>query len=314
MKSVRQVDNLSTSLQDKINLSSTTGLNCKHMPEAIPKLDRSDSEVIYQNKNNARLILGRDRPGNKLSGYGGAGHSNCGAISLVVGMGSGAESGLEADKFCNPNMVDDAAMIYISQKTDVDKNFGIVDGNVGSIEGKSAVAIKADSVRVIGRMGIQLVTSTDQKDSIGVPLDAVYGIDLIAGNTDQKYKPLGFPEELDFLQPIPKGDNLIRYLEGLSAKVDQLSNLLDSFMKIQQIFNNATASHIHPTHGTAAFSPGLTMEPFMLKAANPALNSLSANFVKGPNYSNRINISTLNLNYLTPTGPLYINSRHNRTT
>jgi len=314
MKSVRQVDNLSTSLQDKINLSSTTGLNGKHMPEAIPKYDRSDSEVLYQNKNNASIVLGRDRPGNKLSGYGGAGHSNCGSIDLVVGRMSAAPNGPEADKFCNPNMFDDAARIYISQKTDIDKNFGIVEGNVGSLEAKSAVAVKADSVRLIGRMGIKLVTGTDEKDSIGTDLSAVYGIDLIAGNTDQKYRPLGFPEEIDFLQPIPKGDNLVRYLEALSAKVDELSNLLDTFMKVQQVFNNLTANHTHPTLPTAPFSPGLTLAPPSLQIANPSLNSLSANFVKGPNYNNRINISTLNSNYLTAAGPLYINSRHNRTT
>ena len=259
MKSVRQVDNLSTSLQDKINLSSTTGLNGKHMPEAIPKYDRSDSEVLYQNKNNASIVLGRDRPGNKLSGYGGAGHSSCGAIDLVVGRMS-------------------------------------------------------DSVRLIGRMGIKLVTGTDEKDSIGTDLSAVYGIDLIAGNTDQKYKPLGFPEEIEILQPIPKGDNLVRYLKSLSAKVDELSNLLDSFMKVQQTFNNLTANHIHPTLPTAPFSPGLTMAPTSLQIANPSLGALSASFVKGPNYINRINISTLNSNYLTAAGPLYINSRHNRTT
>tara|TARA_R110002124_G_scaffold59208_1_gene163888 strand:+ start:2306 stop:3250 length:945 start_codon:yes stop_codon:yes gene_type:complete len=314
MKSVRQVDNLSTSLQDKINLSSTTGLNGKHMPEAIPKYDRSDSEVLYQNKNNASIVLGRDRPGNKLSGYGGAGHSSCGAIDLVVGRMSATLTGPEADKFCNPNMFDDAARIYISQKTDVDKNFGIVDGNVGSLEAKSAVAVKADSVRLIGRMGIKLVTGTDEKDSIGTDLSAVYGIDLIAGNTDQKYKPLGFPEEIEILQPIPKGDNLVRYLKSLSAKVDELSNLLDSFMKVQQTFNNLTANHIHPTLPTAPFSPGLTMAPTSLQIANPSLGALSASFVKGPNYINRINISTLNSNYLTAAGPLYINSRHNRTT
>ena len=314
MKSVRQVDNLSTTLQEKIDLSSTTGLNGKHMPEAIPKFDRSDSEVIYQNKNNASIVLGRDRPGNKLSGYGGAGHSNCGLIDLVVGRMSAVPNGPEGDKFCNPSMSDDAARIYISQKTDVDKNFGIVPGSVGNLEAKSAIAAKADSIRIIGRMGIKLVTGTDQKDSAGTDLSAVYGIDLIAGNADEKYTPTGFPGEISPLQPIPKGDNLVGYLEELSTRVDELSNILDTFMKIQQTFNDLTANHSHPTLPTAPYSPGLTLPSSALQLASPSLNSLSANFVKGPNYQNRVNISTLNSNYLTPQGPLYINSRHNRTT
>ena len=90
-------------------------------------------------------------------------------------------------------MSDDAARIYISQKTDVDKNFGIVPGSVGNLEAKSAIAAKADSIRIIGRMGIKLVTGTDQKDSAGTDLSAVYGLDLIAGNADEKYTPTGFP-------------------------------------------------------------------------------------------------------------------------
>ena len=313
MKSVRQVDNLSTTLQEKINLSSQIGLNGKHLPEAIPKYDRSDCEVIYQNKNNASIVLGRDRPGNKLSGYGGAGHSNCGSIDLVVGRMSGAPNGPEPDKFCNPDMSEDAARIYISQKTDVDKNFGIVAGNVGNIEAQSAVALKADAVRLVGRMGIKLVTGTDEKNSTGNELSSVYGIDLIAGNSDEKYTPLGFTEEISSLQPIPKGDNLVKYLEQLSTKVDQLSNIVDTFIQIQQTYNNMVANHVHSTLPTAPFSPGLTMPPTSLQIGNPSLNSLSANFVKGPNYQNRVNISTLNSNYLTPQGPLYINSRHNRT-
>ena len=31
-------------------------------------------------------------------------------------------------------------------------------------------------------------------------------------------KPLGFPEEIESLQPIPRSDNLVKYLKKLIAK------------------------------------------------------------------------------------------------
>ena len=37
-------------------------------------------------QNNARIIIGRDRNADITSGYGGRGHTMCGAIDLVVGL------------------------------------------------------------------------------------------------------------------------------------------------------------------------------------------------------------------------------------
>ena len=50
------------------------------------------------------------------------------------------------DVFVDPDFEIDAARVYISQKTDVDKNFKLPNGSMGSSEAKSSVALKADRV------------------------------------------------------------------------------------------------------------------------------------------------------------------------
>ena len=98
--------------------------------------------------------------------------------------------------YVDPNFTTDAARIYISQKTDVDKNFKLGAGQVGYGSAKSAVALKADGIRLVAREGIKLVTGMDAKNSQGGTNASVMGIDLIAGNND-----------LD-MQPFVKGENL----------------------------------------------------------------------------------------------------------
>ena len=101
--------------------------------------------------------------------------------------------------YADPNHRTDAAFVYISQKTDIDKNLALVDGHVGSPTGQSGVAIKADNVRMVARGGIKLVTGTDKKYSTdsslkkgGQACDAKdeYGIDLIGGNNDDYLQPM----------------------------------------------------------------------------------------------------------------------------
>ena len=115
----------------------------------------------------------------------------------------------------------DAARIYISQKTDVDRNFGLARGKVGSPTTKSGIAIKADGVRIVGREGIKLVTRTDRRNSQGGQVQSIVGIDLIAGNDDSD------------LQPMVKGDSLLSAMDRLVNYVDNLSGIVDSFLMSQ---------------------------------------------------------------------------------
>ena len=101
--------------------------------------------------NNAFIVIGNDRLGKPHHGCGGQGHTKCDMIDIVVGLGGYCapemrESEIEDEETgekrkvlkktkINPNPYLDAARIYLSQKTHVDKHFGI--GEFGQADEKN---------------------------------------------------------------------------------------------------------------------------------------------------------------------------------
>jgi len=280
--------------------------------EAVPNFLKSNSETVYSGQNNTWIILGRDRPSSRLSGYGGKGHTQAGTIDIVVGR---MASNPQADVYVDPNFEIDAARIYISQKTDVDKNFRLANGKMGSAEAKSAIALKADGIRIIAREGIKLVTGTDPKNSQGGIVDTTFGIDLIGRNlgdlnndkvlqihtTPEKQK-----EELSIagLQPIPKGINLAFALDQLTDHVDKLGGLMSAFLKSQMGYNAmlGTYFHISPFFGMPttpseiAASSAIETNMALMQDCIIGMQKFKANLVI---YKNT---------HLRPHGKFYINS------
>jgi hypothetical protein len=223
---------------DPDRASEGNGALNDQLREPVPEYRKSPAERIFSGQNNTWIVLGRDRPGPLESGYGGKAHSQCGAIDIVVGRMSPVPCEVDADG--NKIVVDsdfktDAARIYISQKTDIDKNFNVIGGSHGPSERKSGIGIKADCVRIVGREGIKLVTRTEQVNSRGGPLKSVSGIDIIAGNDDR------------FLQPMVKGQNLVEAWENFTQKMMELAGMLHTFIKIQSRFNSQVMFHVHPS-------------------------------------------------------------------
>jgi len=207
--------------------------------EAVPRFNKAENETVYEGQNNAFIVLGRDRYGAPLSGYGGDGETQCGAIDIVVGRMGCAPArvikkagGAETTLYANSDFRTDSARIYLSQKSDIDKYFGLPDGKVGNSVARSAVAIKADAVRLIGREGIKLVSYTDAKNSQGGGM-STKGIDIIAGADGED------------LQPMVKGKNLELALDKLLKYFDKLAGIMDSFLTYQMNFNKATINHDH---------------------------------------------------------------------
>ena len=135
---------------------------------------------------------------------------------------------------------------HLSQKTNVDKNFGI--GKFGKKEGsddnpdlfdpgiygaKSAIVTKADNIRIIGRESIRIVTGTDAKNSQGGDVLGKSGIEIIAMNDTTN------------LQPMVLGDNLSACLEKFIDHVVKLTDVFHTFIKYQMKFNEAVAKHGH---------------------------------------------------------------------
>jgi hypothetical protein len=216
----------------------------------VPELNLTSNERAIR-KGNAVIKLGKDRHSNRFSGTGGKGQSHCAAIDIVAGnLGFIAKSrdSLGRKLYVDPDFKLDAARIYMSQKSNVDSYFGLKrpKGGGSTSDGylKSTIALKADTVRIISRESIRLVTRTDSLDAQGGELSNAdqsgYGIDLIAMND---------PSDL---QPMVKGNNLVECLDALHEMIENVATLLNNFVTYQQQFNIATQTHTHmsPFFGT----------------------------------------------------------------
>ena len=211
------------------------GLNGDSIKEHVPDHNTADYEKVLKNENNAFIIIGRDRPASKSSGYGNIGATNAGSIYLIAGKAMPPEMKGKAEIIADNNLKTDAAGIYISQLTDIDNNYELARGSLSST-GKSGVGVKADSVRIIARESIKLVTGPfvrEQVGGIGKPLSS-YGIDIIAGNDDTT------------LQPMVLGKSLASCITELADIITDVSSLLDSIVLIQQDFDKSLSSHVHP--------------------------------------------------------------------
>lgn len=280
--------------QDESYISGRRGAGvfCDYMTEPIPTFMEANCEKII-NRGNSWIILGRDRPASRASGYGGQGHTQASSIDIVVGRNPNSTVPVD------PSFSNDAARIYISQKTDIDDNFRIVDGGMGKSTAKSGIGIKADAVRIIGTEGIKLVTrtsATNSKNGEATPA----GIELIAVNDEEG------------LQPMVKGRNMVEALSELENRISELSSVVLNVVKAQLEFNTALASHIHPVvtapivgGGVAATSPQLVPA-----GINATLDSAEAML---DNFKGRMNTNLLWHNgYLNPISPNYICSKYNK--
>ena len=229
--------------------SSNRGLSGDNLIEPVPGYQQAKSEKVISNANNAWIVLGRDRPGNLTSGYGGKGHTQAAAIDICVGRMSPYVRSVDFDNkpikvdpmfmpeqsFAGP--VTDAARIYISQKTDIDDNFKLAKGRIGNMRARSAIALKADAVRIIARdQGIKLVTrgKHELRNSQGGNAKVIRGVDIIANNDDSN------------LQPMVLGTNLTACLTEMSDIMDNVIGIVQSLVANVAKLDVALLSHFHP--------------------------------------------------------------------
>ena len=280
------------------SLGSGTGVFNTPLLEAIPQYIRAPSEKVISH-GNSHIVLGRDRFASRASGYGGQGHTQASAIDMVVGRGGASpNSTINVD----PNFRTDAARIYISQKADIDQYFNLASGTQGSLTARSAIGIKADGVRIIGRDGIKLVTRTEPQNSKDG--SASYnGIELIACN-----------DETD-IQSIVKGENLVEALQELEARLSELSSIVLNHLKDQLQFNLKVASHTHfvnaaPAPPTVPPIPTVPAGSLISAGINATMNAAEGMI---DNYKHRINTNILwKTKYLNSASSKYICSKYNK--
>lgn len=294
-KSLR--DNMSKNAAFKEGRSGK-GVGGKNITEGVPKFVSADSEKVISNTNNASIVLGRDRPASRLSGYGGSGDTHCASIDLVAGrMGINAAAVDDNDQAMSidPNFKIDAARIYISQKTDIDQNFGLAEGIVGAATAKSAIGLKADGIRIVAREGIKLVTKTDLKNSQGGDIASVTGVDIIAGNDDES------------LQPMVLGTNVEEALNKIVEHIDKLNGIVNDLTMYQLKYNTIMASHFHIS---PFFGAPTAPSPTAVAGGAVAATELGANTIRNL-VTHRTNLIMFKNTYLSAAGGKYINSRYN---
>jgi hypothetical protein len=251
------------SLNPSLRKAKLIGVGGSQMMIPRPEYNKRDSDYVIETPNsNASIVIGRDRPSGLMSGYGGLGQQKCSTIDLVAGRVSAfsrtsfrdADENSEQKAFADPNFKYDASRIYISEKTDIDLNFKLVNtkfNTTPNIKGRAAIGIKSDLVRIIGDEGIKLVTGVYNEGD-----KTPAGIQLIAQNSDE-----GVLE----VQPFVKGKNFFQSYFQLYQNVLIINGLLQEFINYQVSFNRVVEGHTHYSGapGSPTTPPGLvTIESF----------------------------------------------------
>lgn len=291
-----------------VSYATYSGVNNDLRPEIKTNFKQTTAEKVISGPTNSYIILGNDRNAGVGSGLGGIGYTGCASIDLIAGhLGPRPVHKINGKKVAtNKSFSEDAARLYLSQKSNIDEYLGIktypyVLGTVAidmeDAMAKSAAALKADCVRIVGRENIKIATSHLASNSLGAPAN-IGGIDIIAGYDS--------PEEQLIPQPMVKGDNLIDLLQKILSIIENTQATVTAFMQKQGEINNQFTKHVHQSG-----APGLPTTPMIenksvslnLELISKTLPDIITNFTK---------IASVSADYFNVNSKKYINSRYNR--
>ena len=282
--------------------------------QAMAQRDTLGSELIVGRgpDNNAFIVIGNDRAEKAHTGWGGKGHTQCDAIDIVAGLGghtpkevkNKSPSPNEVKIKTNPSFFVDAARIYISQKTNVDKNFGLRkfkatvedETDIGKYGAKSAIAAKADNIRIIARESLHLVTGTDKFNSQGGEVLGKTGVELIAMNQHED------------VQPLVLGDNLQIALITIIDNLEAIAKIMHGYIKYQMKYNQALQQHTHvsPFFGILTLpSEAAIVSGIQCDIETTAKTEISV-------LKHITNLQGLKTEFLVDSGDSFINSRYNK--
>ena len=328
--------------EEREKANGPAGMGGTDLSEDVPAFNALSNEKVIKGQNNSWIVLGRDRPGGKDSGGTGKGSTQSGMIDLCVGRLAGMKpTGLaarflaskkEEQQLADPDFFSDAARVYLTQKGHIDEYFGLVKGSEpgkDAAKDRSAIGIKADHVRIVGKCHIKIVTGRaeatgtgrgGERLSTGGKNETAGRIDLIAGNYTQPKKILsldwlsgGLREKVETLQPIPKGGNLVDFCTELLEVISDLADFC-KFNSNQIVYlNKAVAKHFHPIGAVGPVPVAMPCPPLQaICTVYGGLTKTRSNIkLKACNY----NLSSLEMSYLVPgAAAKYINSSHVNTT
>lgn len=274
--------------------------------------DGAPNEVVFQSDLNNTIILGgspQNRPEVAKSTY-------TSTITLVSGMGTAIKNSpppLDAGKLTlSPKHYYDSAVLQICEQTDdIDSNFGarIQDEKARN---RSAIALKADEVRLFSRGSVKIITGIDRADKPTPDPKApshpnsdleFNGIHLIANNS---------ANNLGDLQPLVLGTNLEEFLNKVLNEINNIYALIEKVCDKQSIINDAVKQHTHLSNFIPEALLPLT-DPNMVQKITLNDGEIKQ-IVNINNSTTRIpNIENLRKNYLIKNPVFYINSYYNKT-
>ena len=255
-------------VKEMLELGVPPGMFHTSMDEDIPVLERSASEVVVMNNHNASIVLGRDRPASLASGNGGNAGTACGSIDIVVGrLGclSAAEGGFgpfrrkikcgDGAVLTGPNFGADSARIYLTQRGDVDRYFALKKSlNIPNTRDHSAVAVKSDHTRIIGRESVRIYAGKGEFEGYGV----------FSGELNSKGGRIGTKGKIELvashhseeLQPAVLGDNMHQALLDIHSEIREVIGAVDALYTIQRQLYSYLGAHFHQGGGIGVIVTG----------------------------------------------------------
>ena len=274
--------------------------------------DGTSSENVITSNLNTHIILGgkvQNNPDIAKAAYNST-------ITLVSGMATAIKNNApklsEAGKLTlSPQYYYDSAVIQICEQTNVDSNFGakIRDPLATNC---SAIALKADEVRLFSRGTVKIITGIDQRDTPLPPNTSnpppshpkrdYSGIHLIANNS---------AEVVDELHPLVLGRNLEEFLIEIIKEITKIYGVIEKLCDKQAIINSTIGEHTHLSDFTGA--------P-LLRGTDVATTELITHYdgeirqlITTRNPLRVAKLNNLKTNYLMKNQNTYINSPHNKT-
>jgi hypothetical protein len=291
------------------------GDGSKPPPERCVPLEEPSYCKVLKNDHGAEIVLTKDTIGNfrhsdgkDKSGYG-PHFPHAAAVDIVVGRGGAyaRENRVEAGKAMHASFkgkYSDAARIYVSQLCDVDHAFTLPHTNMQSAA-KSAIAMKADAIRIIGDEGVKIIARSDSTNSHGRDVGRS-GIHLIANP--------GIEGEIEPMSPLVRGDRLCAALIESNKNTQKMCGMVGELILQMQTLIVAFNSHFHMDTGPAAPS---TVTPMQIatKPVNIALNDLATKVAYHTIAIQNNSINYFGLDGIASTAPAqtYICSRYNKT-
>jgi len=129
-------------IQDTDEPPTTVEISDNFVTEEIPLFKPRVGDRVIEGSNNTIIVLGRDRPDKDDSGE----KETAGTVDIVAGRTAPDDM----------NMADDMSRIYVTMKSDIDKNMATdsIESGVGPV---AAIGIKSDEIRIVARKGMKLV-------------------------------------------------------------------------------------------------------------------------------------------------------------